>query len=73
MIELITEHIEMPDITQRRFKKECIDWGGRQVKWMVVDTQTNTIRRKGCFEDIMVACHNLNKAYYRELNKLKSE
>lgn len=73
MIELISEDVEMPEITKRRYKKECIDWGGRQLKWMVIDTETNTIRRKGCFEDIMVATLNLNKAYYRELNKLKSE
>lgn len=61
MIEIITEKIEMPDLDKLRFKKECSN-----NKWFVIDTETKTVRYKGKFEDVAVACHNLNKKYYQK-------
>ena len=69
MIEIITEEVEMPDVDQRRFQKECKSSGSRKEEWSVVDTETKTIRYKGKFEDVCLASHNLNKDHYRELAK----
>lgn len=67
MIEIITEEVEMPDIYQRRFQKECKNFGSRKEEWSVIDTETKTIRYKGKFEDVCLASHNLNKDHYRAL------
>jgi hypothetical protein len=61
MIEIITEHVEMPEFKDRRFQKQRI----QKQQWNVFDTETKTIRYKGKFEDVALACHNLNKEYYR--------
>ncbi len=61
MIEIIKEAVEMPPMNDRRFQKEC-----RNGKWMVIDTQDNSIRYKGSFDNVLLACHNLNKKYYLE-------
>jgi hypothetical protein len=60
MIEIITEKIEMPDLLKRRFQKDCIN-----NKWFVFDTEKKEVRYKGKFEDVSIACHNLNKKHYR--------
>jgi hypothetical protein len=65
MIEIIIEKIEMPEISKRRFQKECKNYGSRKEQWLVIDTETNTIRYKGNFENVCLASHNLNKAHYR--------
>lgn len=62
MVEIITEHVEMPQV--KRFKKEHDDNGN---KWWVVDTETDTVRYKGRYEDVCIAWHNLNKKHYRDL------
>ncbi len=67
MIEIITEQVEMPNLTERRFQKIC-----KNNKWSVIDTHNkNVIRYKGVFENVALACHNLNKKFYRDLIKSK--
>ena len=53
----------MPSLsTERRFQKICVN-----NKWEVVDTHNeNRTRYKGAYEDVMIACHNLNKKFYRD-------
>ena len=69
MIEIITQEVEMPDLYKRRFQKSVKMYGSRKEEWLVIDTETNTIRYKGKFEDVCLASHNLNKAHYRSLVK----
>ena len=63
MIEIIKEQVKMPSLsTERRFQKICVN-----NKWEVVDTHNeNRTRYKGAYEDVMIACHNLNKKFYRD-------
>ena len=63
MIEIIKEQIKMPSLsTERRFQKICVN-----NKWEVIDTHNeNKTRYKGAYEDVMIACHNLNKKFYRD-------
>ena len=61
MIQIITEQIKMPPIQNRKFQKDC-----KNNKWFVVDKEFDSIRYKGKFEDVILACYNLNKAYYKE-------
>ncbi len=63
MIEIIVEEVEMPDFGKRKFQKNFDN-----NKWSVIDTETNNVRYKGKFEDVCLACHNLNKKYYRDNN-----
>ena len=60
MIEIITAPVAMPKIEDRRFKKETK--GGR---WVVIDTNNGSIRYKGSYENVSLACHNLNKGFYK--------
>lgn len=61
MIEIIKEQIRMP-LENRRFQTIC-----ENNKWKAIDTQSeNKIVFKGSFEDVVIACHNLNKKYYRD-------
>ena len=64
MIQIIVEDIVMPSLYERRYKKQCIN-----NKWSVLDTETNTVRYKGRFEDVCLVWHNLNKKYYRDNDK----
>ena len=66
MIEIIKGKVEMPDSDKRRFQKECKNFGSRNESWSIIDTETNTIRYKGKFEDVCLACHNLNKKHYKK-------
>lgn len=66
MIEYIKEQIVMPISDDRRYQKDCKNFGSRSEKWFVIDTMTNTVRYQGKFEDVALACHNLNKKYYRD-------
>ncbi len=59
MIKIITEKVQMPSISDRRFQKDC-----KNNKWVVVDTDTGDVVYKGKFEDVCLACHNLNKKHY---------
>jgi len=63
MIEIIKEQVKMPSLsTERRFQKICVN-----NKWEVIDTHNeNKTRYKGAYEDVMIACHNLNKKFYRD-------
>lgn len=61
MIQIITEVVTMPPIADRRFKKEC-----KNNRWSVIDTQDNSLRYKGSFENVVLAWHNLNKKFYKE-------
>jgi len=51
----------MPPFSQRRFKKVS-SFDGK--KWTVIDTETGQAVKRGCFEDVALACHNLNKKFY---------
>lgn len=73
MIEIITEHVEMPELDKRRYQKNCVNPHTiKQDKWVVIDTQDNSIRYKGAFEDVAIACHNLNKKFYRDIANKKA-
>ena len=63
MIEIIKEYVEMPSLsTSRRFQKICVD-----KNWEVIDTYCqNKTMFKGDFETVSIACHNLNKKFYRD-------
>lgn len=69
MIEIIIEEVEMPELYNRRFQKECKNYGSKKEEWSVIDTETNTVRYKGGFENVCLAVHNLNKAHYRAITK----
>lgn len=71
MIEIITEKVEILNTHQKRFQKECKNYGSRKEEWFVVDTETKSVRYKGKFEDVCLASHNLNKSHYRALAKQK--
>jgi len=60
MIEIIIEAVAMPPIADRRFQKQC-----KNNRWSIIDTQDNSVRYKGSFENVMLACHNLNKNFYK--------
>jgi len=60
MIEIITEKVEMPAINDRRYQKDF-----KNNRYMVIDTQDNSVRYKGSYEDVVLACHNLNKGFYK--------
>lgn len=62
MIEIIKEEVKMPDLDKRRFQKEY-----KNNNWFVRDTETNKFFYKGKFEDVCLACHNLNKKFYRNM------
>lgn len=64
MIQIITEKVDMPPVTERRYRKEC-----KNNKWTVLDTESHTIRYKGSYENVVLACHNLNKAHYKSIVK----
>jgi len=59
MIQIISEEVEMPKLSDRRYRKTFTN-----NKWKVIDTKDNSTRYKGKFEDVAVACHNLNKKEY---------
>ena len=61
MIEIIKEKVDMPPLNDRKFQNEH-----KNNKWFVLDTETNLVVFKGKFEDVCVACHNLNKKHYRK-------
>ena len=60
MIEIIKEDVAMPPIADRRYRKKC-----EKNKWFVFDTERNEVRYKGKFEDVSIACYNLNKNHYK--------
>lgn len=61
MIEIITEKVEMPEFSKRRFQIEC-----KKSQWQVIDMDTDSLRYKGKYEEVVIACHNLNKKHYRD-------
>lgn len=62
MIEIITEEVVMP--TEKRYVKNANH--AESKKWWVEDTHNNNaIVFKGKFEDVVIACHNLNKKFYK--------
>lgn len=66
-IEIITKHVDMPDLQKRKFQKEFI-----KNKWFVIDSETNAQVFKGKFEDAALACHNLNKKHYLNIANQKN-
>jgi len=67
MIEIIKEHIEMPISSERRYQIIAPN-----NKWQVIDTHNdNKTRYKGAYKNVCIACHNLNKNFYRENLKSK--
>lgn len=65
MIEIIKEKLEITvPVSKRRFQNIF-----KNNKWEVIDTHNKNITRyKGAYEDVVIACHNLNKKFY--LDKL---
>ena len=64
MIQIIKDSVEMPELNKRRFQKEF-----ENNKWFVLDTEINKPVFKGKFEDVSLACYNLNKKFYRDFSK----
>ena len=60
MIKIITGTVVMPPMAERVFQKRCND-----NKWVVVDTRDDSVRYRGSFNNVLLACHNLNKGYYK--------
>ena len=61
-IEIITPQVDMPPLNERRYKYEA-----KNNKWWVIDTDNeNKIIYKGGYENVMIACHNLNKKHYQQ-------
>ena len=67
-IEIRLDQVDMPPLDKQRYQKKC-DRTKFSEPWYVLDTHINTIVYKNKFENVAVVCHNLNKNYYRELNK----
>lgn len=63
MIEIITEHVDMPESNKRRFQYNSIDPNGK--KWIVTDNQYDKIIFKGKYENAALISHNLNKKFYK--------
>ena len=59
MIEIITENVVMPN--KRIYQKDRIN-----NQWVVRNNETNEIIYKNNFENVCLACHNLNKKYYKD-------
>ena len=48
-------------------KDKMKNWSIGDNNWEVIDTHNeNKTRYKGAYEDVMIACHNLNKKFYRD-------
>jgi len=66
VIEIITEDVKMPEPKKCRYIK-CYPSGNPNGKrWNVFDTKTYDVVYRGTFENVALACHNLNKKYYKE-------
>lgn len=66
LIEIITHHVEMPDMEQRRYQKNPLDCNGN--KWEVVDTETGKrVAKRTGYENASLICHNLNKKFYERI------
>lgn len=62
MIEIIKEYVELPKLSERKFQKQ-LDTANN--KWYVLDTDSGKSVYKSNYENVSLACHNLNKKYYR--------
>ena len=65
MIEIVKQRVEMPPTTECRYQKDF-----KEDKWIVTDTETNTVVYRGKFENASLVCHNLNKKHYRNISIL---
>lgn len=64
-IEVITEKIQMPNISERRYKYTCNN-GNINSFWYVYDAfYDNKIIKKGKYQDMAFLCLHLNKNFYR--------
>lgn len=62
MIKIIIEPVQMPPINERRYQMVC-----KNNKCKVIDKHNaNADRYKGTYENVVLACHNLNKQFYQE-------
>lgn len=68
MIEIILHEVDMPELSERRYKKEFKD-----SKWIVIDTCYNDLVYRGNFVNASLTCHNLNKKFYDIKNSKESE
>lgn len=66
MIEITTETVDMPELDKRKYQK-LKNRNGKDI-WYVFDMETEEERYVGSFENASLACHNLNKKYYKELS-----
>ncbi len=66
MIEIITEPVEMPPFVERRYQKDL-----KKNKWEIMDmhNEGKVIYRSRSYENTVLACHNLNKKFYRNHGK----
>lgn len=62
MIEIITEPVEMPPSSERRYQKNL-----NKNKWEVMDMHNGAkVVYCSSYENTVLACHNLNKKFYRK-------
>ena len=66
VIEIITEDVKMPKPEKRRYIKGCPSGNPNGKSWNAFDTETGNVIYRGTFENVTLACHNLNKKYYKE-------
>ena len=60
MIEVSLEHVEMPEIKNRKFQYTA-NKDNINSFWYIIDTETNKRVSKGKFEDIQFKCHYLSE------------
>ena len=64
-IEIITEEVKMPESQKCRYIKCCPSGNINGKRWNVFDTLNNEVVYRGTFENVALACYNLNKKYYK--------
>lgn len=67
MIEIISDEIEMPKVSDRRFQKKC---NLKNNQWYVLDVDSEQVVCTSTYENVSLACHNLNKENYRILYEI---
>lgn len=69
-IKVITEHVDMPTLNERRYQLFSIN--GSMNNWEIIDSDNNRRVYKGKYDDSLFRCYYMNKAYYNNINyKLK--
>jgi len=67
MIKIITEKVNLPkNVDEWKYKKFKSD---NTNIWYVMDTETGEQVYEGCYENVALACHDLNKKHYKNVSQ----